>query len=69
MKFIFVCPTANEPFHTDAFSIIENRGIKTDQTGAKHLDAKVRLDAACPFCGEKHIYRADELLCPFEANQ
>lgn len=69
MEFIFVCPTANDTFQTDAFRIIENNGIKTDRAGAKHMDAKVQVDMACPFCGEKHIYRADELLCPFEVTQ
>ena len=68
MNFIFVCPSKNDTFETDAFSIIENRGIRTDQQGEKHLDAMVRVDIACPFCGEHHIYRADELVCPFKDN-
>ena len=68
MQFIFACPVRNETFHTDAFSIVENQGVRLDQDGNKYLDAKVRLDIACPFCGAHHIYKADELLCPFEWN-
>ncbi len=68
MEFIFVCPVTHQTFQTDAFTIIENRGVRTDPNGAKQLDAKVRVDIDCPFCAEKHIYRAEELVCPFEAS-
>ena len=53
MEFIFVCPVTHQTFQTDAFTIIENRGVRTDQNGAKQLDAKVRVDIDCPFCAEK----------------
>jgi hypothetical protein len=68
MEFIFVCPTENDTFQTDAFSIIDNQGVRTSRDGTKHLDAKVRLDIPCPLCGEQHIYSADEMLCPFEGD-
>ena len=29
------------------------------------VDAKVALNEPCPFCGQKHIYHASELVCPF----
>ena len=68
MKFIFVCPHKNEVFESASFSVIENRGVTIDKHGNKILDAKVALDEPCPFCGEKHEYRASELSCPFSPN-
>ena len=65
MKFIFVCPKNGQVFETAAFSIAENRGIVTDADGSRKLDAKVRLSAPCPFCGEYHEYEASQLCCPF----
>ncbi len=66
MDFIFVCPKRNMTFESAEFKIIENRGVISDSSGNKMLDAKVELDESCPFCGEKHIYLANELSCPFE---
>ncbi|MCJ7600897.1 MAG: hypothetical protein MUO63_05255 [Desulfobulbaceae bacterium] len=68
MKFIFVCPNNNEVFESSNFSILENRGVITDETGNKTLDAKVALNEPCPFCGKKHIYHTSELICPFMSN-
>jgi hypothetical protein len=65
MKFIFVCPNRNEVFESADFRIIENRGVVTDAAGNRTLDAKVTLNAPCPLCGEKHVYDAGELPCPF----
>ncbi|UCF95589.1 MAG: hypothetical protein JSW39_10325 [Desulfobacterales bacterium] len=67
MKFIFVCPSKNEVFASADFNILENRGVITDAAGNKTLDAKVVLSRACPLCGEKHVYHASELACPFES--
>ena len=65
MKFIFVCPNQNKVFESENFRILENRGIISDKAGNKTLDAKVELQEPCPFCGEKHVYHAIELSCPF----
>ena len=65
MKFIFICPIKIEVFESADFSILENRGVITDATGKKTLDAKVELEKPCPLCGGIHIYPADELSCPF----
>lgn len=51
MKFIFVCPVENKIFESDNFSVVENRGVITDDAGNKTLDATVALDEPCPFCG------------------
>jgi hypothetical protein len=47
------------------YRIVENKGVITDETGNKALDAKVALDESCPYCGHKHIYDVSELSCPF----
>ena len=65
VKFIFVCPNTNEVFESSNFKIIDNRGIVADDAGNKTLDAKVALGETCPFCGQKHVYLASELSCPF----
>lgn len=65
VKFIFVCPNKNEMFENSDFKILDNRGIINDDAGNKSLDAKVALDEPCPFCGQKHVYHASELSCPF----
>jgi hypothetical protein len=65
MKFIFVCPNQNAVFKTSDFRILDNRGVISDKAGNKTLDAKVALENPCPFCGEKHVYHARELSCPF----
>ena len=65
MKYIFVCPNQNRVFESANVNIIENKGVITDNAGNKTLDAKVTLNDPCPFCGEKHIYHANELSCPF----
>ena len=66
MKLIFVCPEADIDFTSDRFKVIQNKGVKTDAKGNKSLDAKVELDEPCPVCGKRHVYRANELACPFE---
>ncbi|UCD79600.1 MAG: hypothetical protein JSW26_30130 [Desulfobacterales bacterium] len=65
MKLIFFCPAQNKVFESANFSILENRGVITDDAGKKTLDAKVALNVPCPFCGQKHVYHASELACPF----
>jgi predicted RNA-binding Zn-ribbon protein involved in translation (DUF1610 family) len=65
VKFIFVCPDRNEVFESSNFKILDNRGVTTDDAGNKTLFAKVALNEPCPFCGQKHVYRANELSCPF----
>ena len=39
--------------------------IKLRDVGNMDMDAKVALDEPCPFCGQKHVYHASELPCPF----
>jgi hypothetical protein len=65
MKLIFVCPVKNEVFESENYIILENRGVFTDGAGTRTLDAKVALNESCPFCGEKHVFHARELTCPF----
>ena len=65
MKFIFVCPNKNKEFESSDFKILDNKGIIIDDAGNKTLDAKVALNEPCPFCGQKHVYHASELSCPF----
>jgi hypothetical protein len=67
VRFIFVCPHKNEVFESSDFKIMDNRGVTTDDAGNKTLDAKVALNKPCPFCGQKHVYHASELSCPFTA--
>jgi len=67
IKFIFICPNKNQVFERADFTMLENRGFITDEAGNKTLDAKVALDEPCPFCGEKHVYHASELSCPFKS--
>jgi uncharacterized Zn finger protein (UPF0148 family) len=66
MKFIFICPIDNKTFESENFCIMENRGVVTDETGNKMLDANVALNEPCPFCGKTHVYHAGELPCPFK---
>ena len=65
MKFSFLCPNQHKVFESADFSILENRGVQTDEAGNKTLNAKVALNEPCPFCGQKHVYHASELVCPF----
>jgi Zn finger protein HypA/HybF involved in hydrogenase expression len=69
MEFIFICPKRNMIFESADFNITENRGVINDSSGNKMLDAKVELNEPCPFCGEKHVYLASELSCPFEVTR
>jgi len=66
MVFIFVCPKQNMAFESADFTVTVNKGVIADASGNKTLDAKVELNAPCPLCGEKHVYHASELACPFE---
>ena len=65
IKFIFNCPTKNKTFESSDFNILDNKGVITDKAGNRTLDAKVALNEPCPFCGQKHVYHAGELACPF----
>jgi len=53
-------------FESADFNVTENQGVINDSSGNKTLDAKVELNESCPFCGEKHVYLANELPCSFE---
>lgn len=66
MEFIFICTKRNMTFESADFNITENRGVISDSSGNKILDAKIELNESCPFCEEKHVYLASELSCPFE---
>ena len=66
MKLVFTCPNRKKVFESGDFRLIENRGVITDETGNKSLDAKVALNEPCPFCGERHVYPVGELSCPFD---
>lgn len=65
MTFVFSCPHNGNTFECDDFSLVDNRGVVTAPDGRKVLKAWVVLKAACPFCGERHQYRAEDLACPF----
>ena len=69
MKFVFVCPEKQKVFESAAFDVICNKGIALDKMGNRFLDAKVALNGPCPFCGEKHVYHARELSCPFGSSE
>lgn len=64
MKLVFTCESSRQVFQSDGYRIVENRGITVDAAGRKRLDMQVQLSTPCPFCGELHIYPADELPCP-----
>jgi hypothetical protein len=65
MTFSFFCPERHQTFETDAYRIIEEKGVTTDGSGNKIWDAKVELTGPCPFCGKAHCYAASEIACPF----
>ena len=65
MKLVFVCPEKTKAFETDEFKVIEDKGVKIDDSCNKFWDAKVALTIACPFCGKRHVFSAVELPCPF----
>ena len=65
MKLIFICPDKNEMFESAEFAIIDNRGVITDTSGNRILDARVALNEPCPFCGKKHVFHVRDLSCPF----
>lgn len=67
MELIFVCPETFKTFFSRNFEITRNRGVCFDEAGNKTLDAQVILTDPCPFCGKRHVYRADELSCPLAA--
>jgi hypothetical protein len=69
VKLIFVCPNSNKMFESANYAIIENKGVITDASGSRVLDATVALDECCPHCGHKHIYHAGELSCPFSGSK
>jgi len=68
MKFLFICPLRQESFFSEDFQITDNRGIAVDDLGNKYLNARIRLSAPCPVCGEHHEFQANELSGPFSAN-
>jgi hypothetical protein len=67
MNFIFNCPETGRIFETAEFTVIENQGVVIEADGSRRLEARVALDTPCPYCGQRHTYRADEMICPFEA--
>jgi hypothetical protein len=65
MRFVFTCPRQESAFFSEDFTIIQNRGIAVDPSGDRFLDARVKLTAPCPLCGQYHEYAARDLACPF----
>jgi hypothetical protein len=43
-------------FKSADFKVTDNKGVISDSSGNKTLNAKVELNESCPFCGEKHVY-------------
>jgi len=68
MKLVFLCPLRRETFSSPDFDIIDNLGVAVDADGNRYLNARIRLTAPCPMCGEHHEYHANELACPFSAS-
>jgi hypothetical protein len=68
MKLVFTCALKEWVFRSDEYRVIEHRGVSVDAAGRKRLDMQVQLSTPCPFCGELHIYAADELACPLTGN-
>ena len=67
MKFIFTCPITHQAFETDAFRILEDKGIRTDASGHRIWDARIELLDPCPVCGAVHRYNPEDLPCPFNS--
>lgn len=67
MELLFVCPRSGRSFHSAEYEIDEFRGVVEAADGTKSLAARIRLQRPCPFCGERHDYRAADLPCPLAA--
>ncbi|MFZ1985294.1 MAG: hypothetical protein WAU91_12830 [Desulfatitalea sp.] len=65
MQLVFVCPQTEKSFYSEHYEIVEHKGVRMDADGRKTLDAKVALTEPCLFCGQRHVYHAGELACPF----
>jgi hypothetical protein len=67
MKFLFTCPETYKEVETDAFGIIEDKGIRMNPSGQKAWKARIELSAPCPQCGGLHTYKAEALPCSFNS--
>ena len=65
MKLTFTCPTSGRMFDTDAYRVVEDRGVVTDPAGGRTWNAAVALSRPCPHCGDHHRWSVSELACPF----
>lgn len=65
MQLLFTCPRTQREFESDDYAIVQDQGVRTGPDGEKYWDAKVALNPACPFCGQKHRFAVSELSCPF----
>ncbi|MBN2040462.1 MAG: hypothetical protein JW864_10490 [Spirochaetes bacterium] len=66
MEFEFTCSKTGKIFRTSNFDIINNKGVLQDPSGQNFLDAEIVPADPCPYCGEKHIYHANEMSCPLK---
>lgn len=63
MEILFVCPKMQKDFSTSRWSIEGKLETVFHKTGQKSLDGKVK--AYCPYCQDEHVFRPDDLPCPF----
>ncbi len=64
MELYFICPRKGVLFASDGYRLGENHGVREKADGGRVLQGEVALTTLCPHCGEKHIYRVDEVICP-----
>jgi len=64
MKLFFNCPVTRETFQSADYTLLEGYQVVEGDGGSRELTGKVRLNSACPACGQHHIFQVGEVMCP-----
>lgn len=69
MRLYFICPEKKKTFPCADYSLDPGYRILQEDIGHRTLQGTVRLTSDCPFCGKRHVFAAEEVLCPLSGEK
>jgi hypothetical protein len=67
MKLYFTCPETKEVFGSDHYALLENHSIVHTGERERSLQGMVTLTTGCPICGQKHLYKVEDIVCSLKS--
>lgn len=67
MELFFTCPVKQQLFSSEHYALVD--GFSVVEGKERKLEGMVQLEEPCPHCGERHLFKVDEVMCSYGRNK